>query len=228
MFSIVTYLVYGIIYENSKKENRVMRHQEIHKFCDATLKRVLEGLKSYNNDVKYGYVTSSLSKEDVTDDDVLPNEKVSQEIVIEISQTVDEAKLSKKDNSGPEKIVLSLHKFPAVIFPDDDIEERTSIWVDKCVKRFNPYAQYGVEHWKNPHAKIFYIKKQQELIKPKEEIYSNSKIIQVIKTYWKLGYEHKFITEVVARRANGSIVFITKSDYKNLNKNDIKMCICLL
>ncbi|GKD55775.1 hypothetical protein Tco_1289162 [Tanacetum coccineum] len=64
MFSIVSDLVYGIIYENSKKENRVMRHQEIHKFCDATLKRVLEGLKSYNNDVKYGYVTSSLSKED--------------------------------------------------------------------------------------------------------------------------------------------------------------------
>ncbi|GKC57765.1 hypothetical protein Tco_1085363 [Tanacetum coccineum] len=42
-----------------------MRHQEIPKFCDATLKRVLEGLKSYNNDVKHGYATSSLSKEDV-------------------------------------------------------------------------------------------------------------------------------------------------------------------
>nr|GFB42161.1 hypothetical protein [Tanacetum cinerariifolium] len=42
-----------------------MRHQEIHKFCDATLKRVLEELKSYNNDVKHGYVTPSLNKEDV-------------------------------------------------------------------------------------------------------------------------------------------------------------------
>nr|GFC95113.1 hypothetical protein [Tanacetum cinerariifolium] len=29
----------------------------------------------------------------------------------------------KKGNSGPEKIVLSLHKFLAVIFNDDDIEE---------------------------------------------------------------------------------------------------------
>nr|GEZ65191.1 hypothetical protein [Tanacetum cinerariifolium] len=64
MFSIVTDPVYGIIYEDSKKEKRVTRHQEIHKLCDATLKRVLEGLKSYNNDVKYGYVTPSLSKED--------------------------------------------------------------------------------------------------------------------------------------------------------------------
>ncbi|GJZ45703.1 hypothetical protein Tco_0593299 [Tanacetum coccineum] len=56
--------VYGIIYKNNKKEKRVMRHQKIHKFCDATLKRVLEGLKSYNNDVKHGYATPSLSKED--------------------------------------------------------------------------------------------------------------------------------------------------------------------
>ncbi|GJW48924.1 hypothetical protein Tco_0080570 [Tanacetum coccineum] len=92
----------------------------------------------------------------------------------------------KKGSSGPEKIVLSLHKFP------------------------------------NPHAKIFYIKKQKEPGKPKEEVYSNSKIIQVIKTYWELGHEHKFITEIVARRANDCIVSITEPDYKNLNKNDIE------
>ncbi|GKA55363.1 hypothetical protein Tco_0754312 [Tanacetum coccineum] len=128
----------------------------------------------------------------------------------------------KKGNSRPEKIVLSLHKFPAIIFNDDDIKERTSRWVNKCVKKFNPYARYGVEHWKNPHAKIFYIRKQKEPGKPKEEIYSNSKIIQVIKTYWELGHEHKFITEIVARRANDCIVSITEPDYKNLNKNDIE------
>ncbi|GKA83011.1 hypothetical protein Tco_0789759 [Tanacetum coccineum] len=128
----------------------------------------------------------------------------------------------KKGSLGPEKIVLSLHKFPAIIFNDDDIEERTSRWVNKCVKKFNPYARYGVEHWKNPHAKIFYIRKQKEPGKPKEEVYSNSKIIQVIKTYWELGHEHKFITEIVARRANECIVSITEPDYKNLNKNDIE------
>ncbi|GJU95358.1 hypothetical protein Tco_1320114 [Tanacetum coccineum] len=128
----------------------------------------------------------------------------------------------KKGNSGPEKIVLSLHKFPAVIFNDDDIEERTSRWVNKCVKKFNPYARYGVEHWKNPHAKIFYIRKQKEPGKPKEEIYSNSKIVQVIKTYWELGHEDKFITEIVARSANKYLVSITEPDYKNLNKNDIE------
>ncbi|GJR82335.1 hypothetical protein Tco_0153120, partial [Tanacetum coccineum] len=59
----------------------------------------------------------------------------------------------KKGNSGPKKIVLPLHKF-------------------------NPYARYGVENWKNPHAKIFYIRRQKEPRRPKEEIYSNSKIVQ--------------------------------------------------
>ncbi|GKA06321.1 hypothetical protein Tco_0685545 [Tanacetum coccineum] len=182
----------------------------------------------------------------VTDDDELPNEKVSQELLEAMSQTVDGAKLRKvvdeikkiltspfpqkptqvvqscqrdpkapalslvnqdllylkKGNSGPEKIVLSLHKFPVVIFPDDDIEKRTSRW--------------------NPHAKIFYIKRQKEPGKLKEEIYSNSKIVQIIKTYGELGHEHKFITEIIAKIANGSIVSITKPDYKNLNKNDIE------
>ncbi|GKA47351.1 hypothetical protein Tco_0740234 [Tanacetum coccineum] len=173
-----------------------------------------------------------------TDYDEIPNEKVSQELVDEMSHTVDEAKLHKvesrkviidtphpqsptllvqrgqrdpkapvlslinqdllylkKGSTGPEKIVRSLHKFPVVIFPDDDIEERTSRWVEKCVKKFNPYARYNVEHWKNSHAEIFYIKKQKEHRKPKE---------------------------IIVRRANGSIVSITESDYKNLNKNDIE------
>nr|GEU67179.1 hypothetical protein [Tanacetum cinerariifolium] len=35
----------------------------------------------------------------------------------------------KKGNSEPEKIVLSLHKFPIVVFNDDDIEEQTSRWI---------------------------------------------------------------------------------------------------
>ncbi|GJT09346.1 hypothetical protein Tco_0856388 [Tanacetum coccineum] len=94
--------------------------------------------------------------------------------------------------------------------------------MNKCVKKLNPYARYGFEHWKNPHAKIFYIQKQKEPEKPKEEVYSNSKIIQVIKTYWELGHEHKFVTEIVARIANECIVSITEPDYKNLNKNDIE------
>ncbi|GJS31113.1 hypothetical protein Tco_0491733 [Tanacetum coccineum] len=64
MFSIVYEPMHRIIYKNSKKEKRMMRHSEIHKFCDATLIRVLKGLKSYNNDIKYGYVQRELTNDE--------------------------------------------------------------------------------------------------------------------------------------------------------------------
>ncbi|GJY36062.1 hypothetical protein Tco_0421440 [Tanacetum coccineum] len=183
-----------------------------------------------------------------TDDDEFLAEKVSQEFVEEMSETLDEAKLHKavdeiaikeilsllflqkptpvvqscqrdhkapalslvnqdflylkKGNSGSKKFMLSLHKFPAVIFPDEDIEERTSRW--------------------NPNAKIFYIKRQREPGKPIEKVYSNSKFVQVIKTTGEFEHGHKFVTEIIVRRANERISSITEPDYKNLNKNDIK------
>ncbi|GJV81487.1 hypothetical protein Tco_1517357 [Tanacetum coccineum] len=65
VFSIVYEPVHGIIYTNSKKEKIVMRPSEIHKFCDVTLRRTLEGLKSYYNDVKYGYVQKELTNDEV-------------------------------------------------------------------------------------------------------------------------------------------------------------------
>ncbi|GJX74688.1 hypothetical protein Tco_0313283 [Tanacetum coccineum] len=161
--------------------------------------------------------SSGQDYESEPDDDVILNEKVSQELVDEMLQTVNEAKLHKvvdemlrqqrtsgdeyqyhidqmqnflksdiiweskkeiivppyqpkpipiKGNTGPENITLSLQKFPAIRFHDNDIEERIS--------------------------------------------------------RWELGHEYKFLTEIVARRANGCIVSITKSDYKNLNKKDIE------
>ncbi|GJV43508.1 hypothetical protein Tco_1428044 [Tanacetum coccineum] len=159
---------------------------------------------------KLGGSSSGQDYESEPDDDVLSNEKVSQELVDEMSQTVNEEKLRKvvnemkeiiippyqpkptpvvqscqrdpkaptlslvnqdllylkRGNTGPKKIALSLHKFRAVRFLDNDIEERTS--------------------------------------------------------RWELGHEHKFITDIVERRANGCIVFIIVSDYKNINKNDIE------
>ncbi|GJX69110.1 hypothetical protein Tco_0304837 [Tanacetum coccineum] len=137
----------------------------------------------------------------------ISTKQVSQDIIEEVSLTIDEAKLRKMADEMLRQRCTSGDKHQ---------------WVNKYVRKFNPYARYGVEHWKNPHAKIFYIKKQKEPGKPKEEVYSNSKIIQVVKTYWELGHEHKFITETVVRRDNKYLVSITEPDYKNLNKNDIE------
>ncbi|GJV92526.1 hypothetical protein Tco_1540339 [Tanacetum coccineum] len=65
LFTINSEPVICMIYEITKKEKRVMIHKEIHKFCNATLKRVLEKLKKYNKDLKYGYANLSPSDGDV-------------------------------------------------------------------------------------------------------------------------------------------------------------------
>ncbi|GJW63262.1 hypothetical protein Tco_0115146 [Tanacetum coccineum] len=128
----------------------------------------------------------------------------------------------KCGNSGPKKYILSLHKYPAVPFPKDDIEERTSRWASKRIRRFNKYARYSIEHWKNLWANQDHIKRQKQLRDKPEEVYLESKIVEVIRTSYELGHEHKFITEIVVRIGNGKIHPIIEPNYKYLNKNDIK------
>ncbi|GJV32852.1 hypothetical protein Tco_1393252 [Tanacetum coccineum] len=188
-----------------------------------------------------------------SDNDEIPIKQVSQDIMEEVSLTIDEAKLKKMaDEMLRQRCTLGdehqYHIDQMKNFLKSDIvwESRKESLVSPHPQKTTPLVQScqrdleapalslinqdllylkkrssGPEKI-NPHVKIFYIKKQKEPGKPKEEVYSNSKIIQVIKTYWELGHEHKFITEIVARRANECIVSITEPDYKNLNKNDIE------
>ncbi|GKE11826.1 hypothetical protein Tco_1415377 [Tanacetum coccineum] len=65
LYIIVALLFVGLIYENRKKERRIMDIDDIPKFCDATLRRVLEKVKKINLNVKYGYKDPPLGKEDV-------------------------------------------------------------------------------------------------------------------------------------------------------------------
>nr|GEV90416.1 hypothetical protein [Tanacetum cinerariifolium] len=80
----------------------------------------------------------------------------------------------------------------------------------------------SVEQWKNMWAKKFHIRRQKEQKENPERLYLKSRIVEVIRTSYELGHEHKFITKIIARRANGKIDPITKQDYKYLNKNDIE------
>ncbi|GKC74679.1 hypothetical protein Tco_1120562, partial [Tanacetum coccineum] len=216
--------------ENSAKRQKTSEY-EAHQTDDYDF--WIESLRNQEQTDDYDFWTESYA----SDDDEILTKQVSQDIIEEVSLTINEAELKKiademlrqrctlgdehqyhidrmknflksdivwesrkeilasphprkttplKGSLRPEKIVLSHHKFLATIFNDVDIEEWTSRWVNKCVKKFNLYARY------------------------------------VIKTYWELGHEHKFITGIVARKANECIVSITEPDYKNLNKNDIE------
>ncbi|GJU84928.1 hypothetical protein Tco_1292474 [Tanacetum coccineum] len=203
--------------ENSAKRQKTSEYEaHVTEESSEQVNEREQSLSSLGNQKQvddYDFWTESYA----SDDDEIPTKQVLQDIIEEVSLTINEAELKKitdeicqrdpeapalslinqdllylkKGNSRPEKIVLSLHKFPAIIFNDVNVEERTSRW------------------------------RQKEPGKPKEVVYSNSEIIQVIKTYWELGHEHKFITEIVSRRANECIMSITEPDYKNLNKNDI-------
>ncbi|GJV68474.1 hypothetical protein Tco_1483983 [Tanacetum coccineum] len=115
------------------------------------------------------------------DDDEILTKQVSQDIMEEVSLTINEAELKK--------------------IAEEMLRQR-------CTS--GDEHQYHIDQMKN------FLKSDIEVV------YSNSKIIQVIKTYWELSHEHKFITEIVARRANECIVSITEPDYKNLSKNDIE------
>ncbi|GJT80952.1 hypothetical protein Tco_1055294 [Tanacetum coccineum] len=184
---------------SSQVNDAIANHIPSH--VDSSVRHYMSGENSAKRQKIYEHGTFEIGGssygQDYEDDDMLPNEKVSQELMDEISQNVDEAKLRKvvdemlrqqctsgdehqcyidqmqnflksdivwesrkeiivppyqpkptpvvqscqrdpkapgltlvnqdllylkKGNSGPDKIVLSLHKFPGVIFLDDDIE----------------------------------------------------------------------------------------------------------
>ncbi|GKA02460.1 hypothetical protein Tco_0675125 [Tanacetum coccineum] len=65
-------------------------------------------------------------------------------------------------------------------------------------------------------------RRQKKLRDNPHEVYLESKIVEIIRTTYELGHEHKFITKIIVRRAKGKIDPITKPDYKYLNKNDIE------
>ncbi|GJR72516.1 hypothetical protein Tco_0084881 [Tanacetum coccineum] len=64
LYSIIGDLFVGIIYENSKKERRAMDIDELWKFNDATLKRVLRKIKAINMEAQHDFLKTPLSKQD--------------------------------------------------------------------------------------------------------------------------------------------------------------------
>nr|GEV90725.1 hypothetical protein [Tanacetum cinerariifolium] len=63
-YTITSFTFVGLIYENNKKKKSIMDIDEIQKFRDATLKRILKEVKKINLDVKHGYAYPTLSKDD--------------------------------------------------------------------------------------------------------------------------------------------------------------------
>ncbi|GJW17263.1 hypothetical protein Tco_0024699 [Tanacetum coccineum] len=121
-----------------------------------------------------------------SDDDEIPTKQVSYDIMEEVLLTIDEAKLRKMADE------MLRHRCNFMKMSNQVI----------TLDSMKILEEWTLSGRRSSMRRTFYIRKQKEPGKPKEEVYSNSKIIQVVKTYWELGHEHKFITEIVARRAN--------------------------
>ncbi|GJV11982.1 hypothetical protein Tco_1353523 [Tanacetum coccineum] len=161
-----------------------------------------------------------------TNDDEVPTEEVSQDLWEEISEEIDEAHLKKVVddmlrqgcNSGEE------HQRKPVVHSC----QRDSKAPPMTLQPRPVLLEVCVEHWKNIWVKQFHIKRQKEQRENPKRLYSDSKIVEVIRTSYELGHEHKFITKIIVRRANGKIDPIIEPDYKYLNKNDIEDFYCVI
>ncbi|GJW54799.1 hypothetical protein Tco_0098884 [Tanacetum coccineum] len=71
-------------------------------------------------------------------------------------------------------------------------------------------------------AKISYIKGQLATRPNPDDVYSDQKIVEVIRIQYDQGHGQEFIKDIIVRRADGEMSYFSESDYKYLNKNDIE------
>nr|GEU49241.1 hypothetical protein [Tanacetum cinerariifolium] len=64
LYPIITHPFIGIVYENSKKEMRVMNIDKLQKFCDATLEKVLKNVKEIYVKARHGFKDPPLNEAD--------------------------------------------------------------------------------------------------------------------------------------------------------------------
>ncbi|GJW17139.1 hypothetical protein Tco_0024575 [Tanacetum coccineum] len=184
---IAIWLALQMKFESLQGENRAKRQKtseyEAYVSGESSSRQVNENEQgpstSGNQEQKdhYDFWTESYA----SDDDEIPTKQMSQDIMEEVSLIIDEAKLKKMATPlvqscqrDPEAPPISLINQDLLYLKKGSSgPEKRVLWVNKYVKKFNPYARYGVENWKNPHAKIFYIRKQKEPGKPKEPDYKN-------------------------------------------------------
>nr|GEU44010.1 phospholipase-like protein [Tanacetum cinerariifolium] len=103
----------------------------------------------------------------------------------------------KNGNTKSKSYDLSLHKIHATPFSEDDLEELLTRWVGKVLKRKN-------------HQKI--------RLDP-EEVYTNLKIIKVIRVKNEETHGQDFMDEIVVKQADGRAYIFSESDYNHQKVN---------
>ncbi|GKC73127.1 hypothetical protein Tco_1119010 [Tanacetum coccineum] len=128
----------------------------------------------------------------------------------------------KNGNTEEKKYVLLPHKIHATSFLKNDLEERLTRWVRKVFKSFNKEAQLSIQHWKDSWHKRFYITKQRKERYDPKEVFSDHKIVEVVRITTDQKYVIDFMEEIFVKRDDNKLYSFSEADFKNLNKDDIE------
>ncbi|GKC46801.1 hypothetical protein Tco_1064523 [Tanacetum coccineum] len=168
------------------------------------------------------------------DDDEVPIKEVSPELLVEVSERemtsdgeehqyhLDQMESYMKNQnvweSREEDLTMHILKKPAPVYLScarNPKIPRMSL-VKKAIKRFNLYARYDVDHWKSPWAQQDHIRRQMKKRDNPDEIYSDEKIVDVVKVQFDQGYGPEYMTEIVVKRANIGLVYENSKQEKRV------------
>ncbi|GKC81478.1 hypothetical protein Tco_1137195 [Tanacetum coccineum] len=130
--------------------------------------------------------------------------------------------------SKKEDLSLQIPKKPALVFHscERDPNAPSLVLVNKdlfYMKNGNSKTRmYVVEHWKSIWAKKAHIKRQLKQRDDPEEVYSEQRIVNVIRVQYDQGYGQEYMKEIMVKRVDGEYKSFTESDYKYLHKDDIE------
>nr|GEV86211.1 hypothetical protein [Tanacetum cinerariifolium]GEV89633.1 hypothetical protein [Tanacetum cinerariifolium]GEW06049.1 hypothetical protein [Tanacetum cinerariifolium] len=105
---------------------------------------------------------------------------------------------------------------------EDDLEELLKRLIRKVFTKFHVTARLSLHHWKSNRAKMYYWKCLSKTRLDLDEVFSNRKIIDIVRVRHHEVYGHEQIDEVCVKRNDDKFYTFAESDFKYLNKNDIE------
>ncbi|GJR69491.1 hypothetical protein Tco_0015556, partial [Tanacetum coccineum] len=124
----------------------------------------------------------------------------------------------KNENTEEKKYVFSLHKIHATSFPEEYLEEKLIRWVSKVFKTFNEEARLSIQHWKDTWHKRMYKIKHDKVRDDLEEVFSNYRIVEVVRVTTEQQYGLDFLQQIIVIRENDKPDSFFEADFNKEEK----------
>ncbi|GJW39029.1 hypothetical protein Tco_0064874 [Tanacetum coccineum] len=159
------------------------------------------------------------------DDDEVPIKEVSPELLVEVSE--------REMTSDGEEHQYHLDQMESYMKNQNVWESREEDLTMHIPKKPAPFylscarnPKISPKSLKSPWAQQDHIRRKIKKRDNPDEIYSDEKIVDVVRVQFDQGYGPEYMTEIVVKRANSEYSWFIESDYKYLYKNNIEdMCL---